>query len=132
MAFTPRGRGGDRGGSRGGDRGGFRGGRGGAPRGGSRGQSSRMILAAGSAGLREVHVAVLALKLDGCANCGELLLKHSVQADLATEEAGVEAEEHREAVAPPEEADAEVQEEEANLVRKEAQRPLSYVCRLSP
>lgn len=38
MAYTPRGRGGDRGGSsRGGDRGGFRGGRGGPPRGGSRG-----------------------------------------------------------------------------------------------
>lgn len=52
--------------------------------------------------------------------------------DLATEEAEVEAEEHREAVAPLEEVDAEVQEEEANLVRKEAQRPLSYVCRLSP
>lgn len=62
MAFTPRGRGGDRGGSRGGDRGGFRGGRGGAPRGGSRGQSSRTVtVAAGSAGLREGHVAVLAL-----------------------------------------------------------------------
>ena len=51
--------------------------------------------------------------------------------DLATEEAEVEDEEHQEVVAPQEEADVGVQEEEASLVRKEAQKPLSYVCRLS-
>ena len=62
----------------------------------------------------------------------ELLLKHSVQVDSATEEVEVEGEEHQEVVAPLEEAAVEGQEEEANSARKEAQRPLSYVHRLSP
>ena len=60
----------------------------------------------------------------------EPLLKHSAQVDLATEEAGVEGEEHPEVVAPLEEVFVEVQEEEANSVRREAQRPSSYVYRL--
>lgn len=62
MAFTPRGRGGDRGGSRGGDRGGFRGGRGGAPRGGSRGQSPLINPAAPSVVvLDDRRVTIIAL-----------------------------------------------------------------------
>ena len=60
------------------------------------------------------------------------LLKHSVQVDSATEEVEVEGEEHQEVAVPLEEAAVEVQEEEASSVRKEAQRPLSYVYRLSP
>ena len=61
MAFTPRGRGGDRGGFRGGDRGGFRGGRGGAPRGGSRGQSSMLVaVIAGIAGSYNDHITIFA------------------------------------------------------------------------
>ena len=51
--------------------------------------------------------------------------------DSATEEVEVEGEEHQEVVALLGEAAAGVQEEEASLVRKEAQKPLSYVCRLS-
>lgn len=50
--------------------------------------------------------------------------------DLATAEAEVEDEEHPEVVAPQGEVAEEVQEEEASSVRKEAQKPLSYVCRL--
>lgn len=60
------------------------------------------------------------------------MLKHSAQAESATEEVEVEGEEHLEVVAPLEEAAVEVQEEEASLARKEAQRPSSYVYRLSP
>lgn len=62
----------------------------------------------------------------------ELLLKHSVQVDSATEEAEVEGEEHQEVVARPEEAPAGVQEEEASSVRKEGQKLSSYVHWLSP
>ena len=110
MAYTPRGRGGDSGGpSRGGDRGGFRGGRGGPPRGG-RGSSSPMLTAV----------------------FRELLLKHSAQVELATEEVEAGEGEHQEVVAHLEEAAAEVQEEGASSVRKEAQRPSSYVYRLWP
>ena len=43
----------------------------------------------------------------------------------------MEDEERQEVVAPQEEAAVGVREEEASLVRKEAQKPLSYVCRLS-
>lgn len=52
--------------------------------------------------------------------------------DLATEEAEVEGEEHQEVAAPQEEVAVEVREEEASSVRKEAQKPLSYVYRPSP
>ena len=52
--------------------------------------------------------------------------------DSATEEVGVEGEEHREVVALLEEVPVEVQEEEASSVQKEAQKPSSYVYRLSP
>ena len=45
--------------------------------------------------------------------------------DSATEEVEVEGEEHQEVVVPLEEVAAAVQEEEASLVRKEAQKPLS-------
>ena len=64
MAYTPRGRGGDRGGSRGGDRGGFRGGRGGAPRGGSRGSSTRVLpVAAGTVELQDDNITMSSIKL---------------------------------------------------------------------
>lgn len=47
--------------------------------------------------------------------------------DSAIEEVEGEDEEHQEVVAPLEEAAVGVQEGEASLVRKEAQKPLSYV-----
>lgn len=59
------------------------------------------------------------------------MLKHSTQVDSATEEVEVEGEELPEVVAPLEEAAVEVQEEEANSVQKEAQKPSSYVHTLS-
>ena len=51
--------------------------------------------------------------------------------DSATEEVEVEGEAHQEVVALLEEVPVEVQEEEASSARKEAQKRLSYVCRLS-
>lgn len=62
----------------------------------------------------------------------ELSLKHSTQVELVTEEVEAEGGEHQEVVAHLEEAAAEAQEEGASSVRKEAQRPSSYVYRLSP
>lgn len=49
----------------------------------------------------------------------------AVEADSATEEVEVEGEEHQGVVAPLEEAAVEVQEEEAHLAQKAAQKPLS-------
>ena len=52
--------------------------------------------------------------------------------DSATEEVEVEGEERPEVVAPLEEVFVEVQEVEASSMRREGQRPLSYVYGLSP
>lgn len=62
----------------------------------------------------------------------EPLLKHSPQVDSATEEVEVEGGEHQEVVVHPEAVAVEAREEEANSAQREAQRPSSYVYRLSP
>ena len=62
---------------------------------------------------------------------GELLLKHSAQVDLVTEEVEEGLEEHPEVVVLPEEAVAEAQEVEVSSGQKEAQKLSSYVYWLS-
>ena len=70
-------------------------------------------------------ISVSCPRLDGSHLPGELLLKHSAQVDLVTEEVEEGPEEHQEVVALPEEVAAEVQEVEVSSGQKEAQKPSS-------